>query len=290
MIMNTQNTGHINEEKRKIEKFFVKISQEMPQRSSMQITFGVWKALFLREAITRISKGRAAWLWLFVEPVFHVGYLMVVFAIIRMRKISGIDTAVWIMVGLLTFFMFKRTAVQSMNAINSNEALFAYRQVTPIDCVFVRAVLEGFLTILIVITALFIAALFGIDITPMNPLNVIAAFFGMWLAGLGFGLIASVVVELVSEAGKIIEMVLTPIYFISGVIFPIHVVPYPYKDWLLWNPLLHGLEAARQGFASYYMSVPAFRISIGYLYAVSLAAIFLGLLLHRRFAARLIMQ
>jgi len=36
----------------------------------LRVTFSVWKAMFLREAVARLSAGRAAWLWLLLEPVF----------------------------------------------------------------------------------------------------------------------------------------------------------------------------------------------------------------------------
>src|SRR5690606_36554606 len=114
------------------------------------------------------------------------------------------------------------------------------------------------------------------------------AFFGLWLGGLGLGLMTSVATELVSELGKIIELLMTPPYFLSGVLFPIAMVPSPYREWLLLNPLAHGLEAARLGFAPYYQAVP--ELNIAYVYFFALAIIFLGLALHVRFAPRLATQ
>lgn len=257
-------------------------------RTSTEITFAVWKALFLREAVFRISKGRAAWFWLLLEPLFHVAYLMVLFSVIRMRTVGGISTALWIMVGLLAFFMFKRTATQAMNAVGANEALFAYRQVRPVDAVLVRAALEGFLTTLITVLGLSVAGLFGLAVVPAFPLMVMEAFFGMWLLGLGFGLITSVASELAPEFGNFIGLALTPVYFISGVIFPVGSVPPPYRDWLLLNPLVHGLEAARLGFAPYYHAVN--ELNIYYVYGTALVTIFLGLVLHNRFEMKLVTQ
>lgn len=46
-------------------------------RSPASITWAVWKALFLREAVARLFAGRAAWMWILVEPVMHMGYLYV---------------------------------------------------------------------------------------------------------------------------------------------------------------------------------------------------------------------
>jgi capsular polysaccharide transport system permease protein len=256
-------------------------------RTPLDVTISVWKALFLREAVGRIASRRFAWAWLLFEPVFHIVFLVILFSVISMRKVGGIDTALWVMVGLLAYFMFQRSGTQVMNAINANRALFNYRQVKPVDTVLVRAALEGFLMILISILCFTGAGLFGVsNILPADPVAVLQAVFAMWLIGLGYGLITSVAVELIPEMGHVIGMAMTPVYIMSGVIFPLGSLPPPYRDWLLLNPLAHGVEAARLGFAPYYHAFPG--LSIAYLYGWALVSVFFGLALHNRFATRLV--
>jgi capsular polysaccharide transport system permease protein len=255
-------------------------------RTPINITLSVWKALFLREAVSRLSAGRAAWLWLLLEPVVHVVIMLFIFALIGMYSVGGIDSTVWLMIGLLAFLIFRHTGTQTQNAIASNQGLFTYRQVKPIDTVLVRAVLEGYLNVLVALILFSGAALFDISALPRDPLAVMKAFFGLWLLGTGYGMIASVVSELVPEFGKIINFSMTPLYFASGVMFPVSIVPQPYRDWIMLNPVVHGVEAARVGFAPYYHAVP--ELSIAYLYGFGLATVFLGLALHSRFASRLV--
>jgi capsular polysaccharide transport system permease protein len=257
-------------------------------RTPTAITLSVWKALFLREAVSRLSTGRAAWVWLLMEPMVHVIFLMFIYTAIRTRVVGGIDTIVWLIVGLMAFFMFRRTAVQTMNAVGQNQALFAYRQVKPVDSVLVRAGLEGLLAILVTVILFSGAGLFGLAIIPDDPLAVLSAFFGLWLVGLGFGLITSVASELIPELGRLIGMAMTPLYLFSGVIFPLEKLPPPYRDWLLLNPVAHGVEAARLGYSSYYEAVP--ELNVAYVYGFALIVIFLGLALHNRFATRLAAQ
>jgi capsular polysaccharide transport system permease protein len=132
------------------------------------------------------------------------------------------------------------------------------------------------------------AALFGHSVVPADPLAVLEAFFGLWLVGMGFGLVTSVASELVPELGRVINFVMMPMFILSGVIFPLSALPQPYRDWLLLNPVAHGLEAVRLGFAPHYHAVP--ELSIAYIYGFALVSIFLGLALHRRFALRLVTQ
>ena len=257
-------------------------------RSPVLITFTTWKALFLREAVNRLSAGRAAWLWLLLEPVLHIVFMLFVFTVIRMKSVGGIDVIIWLTVGFLSFFMFKNTGVQTMNAIGANQALFTYRQVKPVDAVLVRGGLEGFLTILVAIIMFAGVGLFGKSITPNNPLATLEAALGLWLFGLGFGLSTSVLKEMIPELGKIIALLMTPLYLFSGVIFPLSTIPQPYRGWLMLNPVPHGLEAARLSFSPYYQIIP--ETSISYLYAWALISIFIGLALQMRFANQLIMK
>ena len=87
------------------------------------------------------------------------------------------------------------------------------------------------------------------------------------------------------ELGRLIGMVLQPLYLMSGVMFPIHIIPPPYREWIMINPLAHGLEVARSGFAPHYNQIP--ETSLAYLYLWAIVGVFFGLAMHRYFSKRL---
>ena len=257
-------------------------------RKAANITLSVWNALFLREALTRLFSARGKWFWLFFEPVFHISYIMFLFSVIRVRSVGGFDTAIWVMVGMLGFFMFKRTGTQVSNGISANQALFAYRQVKPVDTLLVRGVLEGMLMVIVAVILFAITALLGYAVIPDDALMLLGAFWGLWLLGMGYGLFLSVVTELLPDLKTIMQLIMMPMYIISGVIFPLASVPLPYRDWLMLNPVAHGLEAVRLGFESTYHTVPG--LSMSYVFGFALVSIFLGLALHYRYAIKLVTQ
>jgi capsular polysaccharide transport system permease protein len=259
-----------------------------PTRSPLTVTVAVWHALLLREALSRLFSRRAAWLWLLLEPAVHLAFMVFIFTVIRVRHVGGIDTALWLMVGMLGFFFFRRTGSQGANALGANRSLFTYRQVKPVDTVLVRVVLEGLVMLLVSALILSVAGLLGLGSWPSDPLAVMAATSGLWLLGVGFGLVASVLKELVTELDNILSMFMTPMYLLSGVIVPLSVIPYPYREWLMYNPVAHGLEALRLGFAPYYHATP--ELSLPYLYGWALGLLFFGLLLQARFARTLTTQ
>ncbi|HAV37569.1 MAG TPA: ABC transporter [Massilia sp.] len=257
-------------------------------RSGLSVTCSAWKALLLRETVNRLAAGRAAWVWLLLEPLIHVMFMLAMFTAVRVHTVGGIDATLWLTIGMIAFFQFRRTATQCTHAINANRALFTYRQVKPVDTVLVRAACEGFLMLLVMVMAMAVLALLGHNILPVDPLALFGAMFGLWLIGLGFGLVTSVAVELIPEFAKIINIVMLPAYFLSGVMVQIGAIPEPYRSYLALNPLVHGLETARVSFAPYYHTLTG--LSLAYLYLWALLLIFLGLALQLRFAERVVRQ
>lgn len=246
----------------------------------------VWTALFLREALARLFSSRGAWAWLLLEPIFHIVYLVVIFTVIRVHSVSGFDTTVWITVGLLAYFTFERVSGQTSTAINANKSLFSYRQVRPIDAMFVRALLELVLLVCVALLLMCGGAMLGHDVLPSDPIEFVFAIFGLWTLAIGWGILRAVLHDLVPELEIVLNFVMKPMYIISGVMVPLVSIPLPYREWLLYNPVAQGIEAARASFSATYHPVQG--LSVSYLFTFAAMLLFSGLLLMRRFAARLV--
>lgn len=258
----------------------------MKTRSSWKITLSVWKALLLREAVSRMFGRRAAVLWLFLEPVAGIAFMMFVFTVLRSKHVGGMHTAIWLSAGILGFYMFRRTAGQGTASIGANLALFTYRQVKPVDTIITRCVLEGFILLLISSVIFGVLALLGVSLWVDDLLEVLLALGGLWLLALGWSMCTSVASELLPELGNTLNLLLVPLMLISGVIFPLSAIPYPWLDWLMFNPVAHGVEGVRAGISPYYHHVQG--LSLVYLYAWVLVMVFLGLALQVRYRERLV--
>jgi len=255
-------------------------------RSPWQITLSAWQALLLREAVTRMFSRRIALVWLLAEPVAHIGFMVLVFAAIRTRVIGGMDVVYWISSGMLAFFLFKRTAELGAAAIGANQALFTYRQVQPADTVLVRCVFEGCLMLLVAAIVMPSLALMGVPMTVDEPLEAIGSLAGLWLLALGWSMAVSVANELAPELASVLDLLMTPLMLISGVLFPLSAVPYEWREWLLLNPVAHGIEGLRAGLSGSYHHVP--ELSLGFVFGSALVLLFLGLALQARFRNRLL--
>src|SRR3546814_13230604 len=102
-----------------------------------------------------------------------------IYAGIRQRTIGGIDTLIWLVPGLQGFFLFRRTASQMAGALDSNRALFFYRQVKPTDTVLMRGVLDGLLMALVITIVGARLVLLGHNVTPAAHLSELAVFCGL---------------------------------------------------------------------------------------------------------------
>ncbi len=250
-------------------------------------TLTVWQALFLRETLDRFFGSRAAWAWLLIEPAMHIGFIGTVWGMLRRNSMGGIDVTMWVILGMLSFFLFRRTSVQTLHARDCNNAFFAFRQVRPFDVALARAGVEAFSMFFVFVFILGAAAMLGLNVLPDNILQVLLALLGLWLFGLGYGLVTSVCMRLVPDSGHIFQILMMPLYLISGVIMPLTFIPMPYREWLLWNPLVHGLELVRLGFFSNYHTLD---VSFAYLYSWVLGSLSLGMALYRGLETRLVMQ
>lgn len=252
----------------------------MSDRSPLQITLSVWKALYLREATFRLFGSRGAWAWLLIEPLIHFVFIAFLLLVIRQREVAGIHLAIWLAVGLTGFFLFRRTAQQAAAGIDANRALLTYRQVLPFDTIMVRALLEGTIMIVTFATVMIGIKLYGLDIAPSDPATVILAFAGLWIFGTALGILVAVLNEVAGEVRNVLQIVMMPLYFLSGVIFPYQRIPVQYRELLMYNPIANGLEAARGGFSDFYHELP--ETDLGYLYECSLVLLVLALVLYRR--------
>lgn len=258
----------------------------MPLRSAWQVTWSVWRALFIRDAMGRLFGRRAAWLWILAEPVLQIGFMILIFTTISIRQVGGIDAAVWLMVGFLGFFMFRRTLTLSMAAVQMSKVLFTYRQVKPVDTVLVRGATEGLLMLVISVLILLVGALFKLPVLPEQPLLVLISMFALWYMAMGFGLLLSIPRVLVKEIENLVNLILTPLYFISGVLVSVDVIPLPYRNILIANPVSHAIDSLRAGFSTTYQ--PFHEMSLFYCFVVGTVCTCLGLMLHRVYAQRLI--
>lgn len=254
--------------------------------SPIKNTLTVWNALFLREALDRFFGSRAAWVWLIFEPALHLVVIASIRAAITRSLLCNVDVFVWICVGLLAFFLFRRTAIQVQHAVDCNKAFFAFRQVRPFDAAISRGLVEAFSMFIVSLILLIPLAFFDKQVIPNDPFLLIVAMGSLWLLGLGYGLITSTIQHLVPESSHVFGLLFTPLYFLSGAIIYIRIIPQPYREWLMYNPLAHALEIVRYSFIDHYPVIEG--TSLAYVFKWVLLLAIIGLVFYKLLEKQLI--
>jgi capsular polysaccharide transport system permease protein len=266
------------------------MSAEFPsprvKRSSWEIQQAVLFALVQRELKSSFGGRWLGAFWILLEPVAHLGYLLLLFGGIRQRVVPGVPFVMFLLTGLIPFFIFRSVSLRVMGSVDGSRGLFGYRQVKPIDPIIARATVDTLMNSVVYVFFLAIFGWYGLPWFPDQPLGVFAVSVVLVAMAFGLGLLFVVLTDDFPRARIFIRIAYLPLYLISGVIFPIKALPTAVQGWLLWNPLLHLMELSRKYFFNQYQAIQD--ASLAYPAAVALVLLAVSLALYRLRRERLL--
>ena len=260
-------------------------SFQYTRRTSLAIMRSVVFALMMREMKTRFGAYRLGYFWALLEPGIHVAVFAILFGVILQKSMPGMNYTLFVVTGVIPWLMFNNMLSRGMSAVSANAGLFGYRQVKPMDSFVARMMLEGLIHFAVFLVFLLIMEWIGVPVTIANPLGVLAALLLLFIFSFGLSLIVCIVVTQYPEIQKIVPIVTRPLYFMSGIFFSINHIPPRYRDYFMWNPVLHANELGRDAFFSAYRTPAG---SWEYLTLVAVLAVAFGMALYRQNNERLV--
>lgn len=254
-------------------------------RPRFQVQRDVVYALLLRELSSRFGKSRGGFFWVLVEPVAHLLIPILMFGFIRQRLLPGVEYPVFLVYGFLPFLLFKAVCLQIVDGVNSAKGLLSYRQVHLMDVFIARAIAHCVIQAIVFAIVLTGLSLFGYQVLPARPLELAGILaLTAWLA-FGLGVLFAAIASLVPDARPVIHVMFMPLYFMSGILFPVTRFSDEWVRWLAFNPVLHLVEMSRVMSLDQY--VPMKYTSVMFPVWLALFATIIGLMLYRlRFIAR----
>jgi capsular polysaccharide transport system permease protein len=248
-------------------------------RSHFQIQRDVIYALLLRELSSTFGKNRGGYFWVLVEPIAHLLVPVFVFTFIRQRLIPGVEYPVFLVYGFLPFLLFKTICLQMINGVNQTRGLLAYRQVLLMDVFIAKAMAYAVIQAVVFTIVLTGLAMFGFDVLPPRPLELAAVLALTVMFAFGLGLVLAAITSLIPDARSVVSVMFMPLYFMSGILFPVTRFPDEWVQRLAFNPVLHLVEMSRsmgvEGYEPFKYLSPAYPVTL----AFTLTAI--GLMLYR---------
>jgi capsular polysaccharide transport system permease protein len=257
----------------------------MNKRTSIEIFKSVVLALFLREVQTRFGTKKLGYFWAVFDAMFMVLIFAGLKSLISSKSMPGLDYPVFLATSFLAFFLWKNIVTQSMNAFGANKALFAYKQVKPFDTVVTRVLLE--LLVSSVATLVFIAlgVYLGLDLSVKNFNMVMLAVLWLCLFGFSIGLMNAVFAYFYEFYAKIVTVIMSPLMFVSAIMYTVDSLPPLARKIILYNPLVHFMEMIH---GYYFHGLTTQYVNYEYMLYWTLIPLWIGLFFYIRAEKRIL--
>jgi capsular polysaccharide transport system permease protein len=223
-------------------------------------------------------ESRIGYLWALLTPALHLGAFLLLFAVLLKRAIPiGTSTSLFLLTGIVPYFLFSKMASYVSSAIGSNRPLLLLPPVKVLDVVVARLVLEATTYLFVSFVMFSIIYMFGVsDAVPADPLALMAACTLAISFGLAMGLINIVLGSYIHNWLMFYGILTFPLWMFSGIFYLPEQIPQPFREYVIYNPIMHIVLLFR---VSSYPTYKAPYLDVTYAVGVTIAFLALGLAL-----------
>ena len=215
-------------------------------RSLMVQARVVW-ALVLREMTTRYGRENIGFMWIIGEPILFCGGVAIAWTAMRPAHEHGLPVTAIVITGYVPLTMWRHCIARAVKAYESNGSLLFHRQVTPLDIITARTILEVAGTIMAAMIVTTIAVLVGF-MEPPKDIGLV--YVGLIYQGL-FCYASALLIASLSEMSDVMEKFVGVISYLaipfSGAFTMVDWVPKNFQFILLWSPSVNNVEMIRGG-------------------------------------------
>ena len=233
-------------------------------------------ALLIREMDARFGSKPGGYVWALLDPAAHVFLLTIVFQAIARAPALGVSFPLFFATGYTAFQFYQAMGTYLNGAVKANRSLLSYPNVAPIDTIVARYFLQLGTTVLVGIVVLGVIIAWMRTPPELAWPAIIEAVLAASCLGLGIGLINNVMFLKYKLYEQIFGIVNRPLFLISGVFFLPDAIPHPYREIVLFNPLVHVVMQFRVGFYSEYRAAG---LDMSYVYNFAFLTLFIGIVL-----------
>lgn len=237
-------------------------------------------ALMLREMSTRYGRTPGGYIWGVVEPLAAILFLAIGFSLLLRSPSLGTSFILFYATGYVVFNLYQVISATTSQAISYSKPLLMFPAVNWFDALVARFLLNSLTGIItsILLFAIILNIVENRTVLDLGP--IVEAFSLAMMLGLGIGALNCTLIGLFPVWAMIWGIITRPLFLASGIIYIYEDLPKLAQDILWYNPLMHITGLTRVGFYTTYS--PTY-INTTYVFFVSLALLFFGLLLTRRY-------
>ena len=241
------------------------------------------RELVVRDLRARYSGSALGFLWAFVGPVWQlVLYTLVFSTLLRISLVGERTTSfpTFLFAGLLPWMAFSEGVTRGATSILENAQLVKKMRfpshVLVLSVVFSAALHAGVAMLLF-----FAYQAFRGEIVYRHLPGLMVALAVQLALTIGFALVVASLQVYFRDVLHSLGMVLSALFYVTPIVYPMGLVPEGAREWLRANPLTTVVTLFRSFFTG---SDPPSLLSIGVLVAVSAALLAAGALVLRRLA------
>jgi len=242
-------------------------------------------ALLMREILTRYGRHNIGFLWLFVEPMLFTLGVTALWTFAKAAHGSSLPIVAFALTGYSSVLLWRNMPGRCISALEPNLSLLYHRHVKIIDIYYSRLTLEAMGA-----TISFVAlALLFISINWLAPPEDVLKVFAAWVMLTWLGGALAIFLGSLAYDNELIDKIWHPasylLFPLSGAAFLVDALPKPAQEFVLYIPMVHGLELLREG---YFGSAIRAHYDIGYLAGCSAVLTLVGLVRVRALGRRVI--
>lgn len=261
------------------------MSNSTSLRRSLAIQSRVIGALLMREILTRYGRHNIGFLWLFVEPMMFTLGVAALWTFAGAKHGSNLPIVAFALTGYSSVLVWRNMPGRLCAAIEPNLALMYHRNVKVMDIFAARLLLEG---VGATISFIILGTIFT-SIGWMKPPEDIVKVLEGWFLLIWFGVTLAILIGAWSARSEIVEKVWHPMAYLlfplSGAPFMVEWLPTAAQKFVLYLPMVHGVELLREG---YFGSAVHAHYDIAYMVFICLCLNLLGLAMLREAGRRVI--
>jgi capsular polysaccharide transport system permease protein len=214
---------------------------------SLLVNARIVGALVMRDGTMRFGHENLGFFWVIGEPLILTVGVMGMWTISGQTHGHGVGVVPFALSGYTMITLWRHLSGKQVHIIRASMGLLFHRNISLIDVLIARSLLE----IVAIITAFFVAwtplALLGF----VDPMRDPLLFAGGYLLQAWFGLAVGLIVAALSEIYEATEQFLPPLLYITlpftGVFNMAAWLPQRWREATLWSPLVNCVEMLRAG-------------------------------------------